>query len=186
MIFHRCRFSIASKFGRLSAICLYPCASLTLLLAQIMIIVDILYHTPTLIGIVMVVLTSICTIMLFCFFLKISCTCYQMENRQIALDHDGFTIRDRKDRSVPWREVYCIATLMYASSASKQSYQNVICIFLEKIDDRKLKRLRDSYLYGAFNQDRLILIDYDAKFVDALVRISGLSIVDFCSTQKKL
>lgn len=186
MTFYRCRFSPTSKIGRLFAACFYPFVSLVLLFAQVLIIVDILHHTPVPMEIVILLLTSICIILLFAFFLKISCTCYRMENRQIALDSDGFTIRDRIDRKVPWKDVCCIGALMYASNASKQHYQQVVCIFLKETDDRELRRLRDSYLYGAFNQDRLILIDRDAIFVKNISNLSGLPVVDLCSEQMRL
>ncbi len=109
-----------------------------------------------------------------------------METRYIAIDQYGFTIRDRNNSRYAWEAISSIGIIVYAANASKDIYQTEICIFLEPIGDKDLKKLRDSYLYGAFNLKRFVLLDYEPRLIDELIKCSGLPIRDFQSEQMKL
>lgn len=99
-----------------------------------------------------------------------------METRHIAIDQYGFIIRDRNDRRYAWKAICSIGIIAYAANASKDIYQTEICIFLEPFGDKDLRKLRDSYLYGAFNLKRFVLLDNDPRLIDALTKCSGLPI----------
>lgn len=91
-----------------------------------------------------------------------------------TVDQYGFAIRDRSDRRYAWEAICSIGIIAYAANASKDIYQTEICIFLEPFGDKDLRKLRDSYLYGAFNLKRFVLLDNDPRLIDALTKCSGL------------
>ena len=186
MTYHNCRSSSASKFGRLTALFLYPCIALILFIGQVIILLDVISHRPSLAEGIVLSIVSICILWILYSLITFSYMCYRMESRQIAIDQHGFTIRDRVDKRVSWDNVCCIGKLMYAASASKQNFQKVVCIFLEEASDRNLKRLYESYRYGVRNQNIFILMDEDCVLLDTMTDLSGIPIIDFCTRQNKL
>ena len=53
---------------------------------------------------------------------------YHMENRKIAFDEFGFTLVDQRIQTHSWGDVHSIGIVMFAANASKQHYQNTICL----------------------------------------------------------
>lgn len=184
--FIHCRTSPLSKLGRYAAL-LYLLTSLALLFVPILIAVDTLSNNNvTITQLIVSLLTSICALLLSFFLFNMGKKCYQVEKRQIALGQSGFTIRDRKDKWYSWEQIEGIGVIAYGADASKMHYQTVICIFYDPIDRTDLKKLRDSYLYGARNLDRFILMDYDPTLIDTLTQYSRLSIFDYRVMQMML
>lgn len=186
MTYYNCRSSSVSKFGRLTALFLYPCIALILFIGQVIILLDVISHRPSLTEGIMLIAVSCCIVLLLYSLIKFSYMCYRMESRQIAIDQHGFTLRNRVAKRVSWDNVCCIGKLMYAASASRQNYQKVICIFLVEANNQNLKKLYESYRYGVMNQEKFILMDDDDVLLDTLVSRSGIPIVDFCTRQYTL
>lgn len=107
----------------------------------------------------------------------------QLESREIAFDQSGLTVRDRTDHLYKWNEIGGIGIIAYAASASRDFYESQICIFLETVDPGDIKRLFKSYLFGAANLKKYVLIDLDPSLLDALTRCSNCTILDYRMTQ---
>lgn len=177
-----------SKLGRYAALLFYPIVGIAALFCTLFIAIDGMVNKTysTNIPLVAFLLTEITGVLLSVFLLNMSRKCYRMETRHIEIDQYGFTIRDRNDSRYAWEAIRSIGMIVYAANASKDIYQTEICIFLEPFGDKDLRKLRDSYLYGAFNLNRFVLLDYDSHLIDQLIKCSGLPINDFQSAQMKL
>lgn len=185
--FFSCRTSTASKFGHYFALYFCPLLSIALIFAAVLICIDVDVEKSQIIGqLIIQLLIAACAVFLAFFLLKISRRCYRMETRQISIDQFGLTIRDKNERLVAWTNVESIGVIAYASNASKQYYQTQICIFLKPVISKDLKKLRDSYLFGAFNLDSFILLDFDSQVIEKLERHSAFPVHDYISEQMKL
>ncbi len=187
LTFVPCRTSSVSKLGRYSAMYFFPFLSIALFFVPILIGIDIENNNAiTIVQSIILFLVSICAVLLSIFLLRMSRQCYRLETRYIAIDQSGFTIRGNNDKRYGWENISSIGVIAYAANASKQIYQTEICIFIEPINQTKLKKLRDSYLYGALNLDRLVLLDYNASLSDMLTKVSHLPVLDHRPEQMKL
>lgn len=182
--FSYCRKSLSNILNRHAAMFLYPSVAFLLLFCVIYLIIEALYntelHTRQISIIFFVVILSL---FILYYMFKMSKMIYRFENRQIALTQYGFIIRDRKDTQYAWEQISCVGIIIFSATASRQRYDTQLCVFFEKPEQADLKKLRDSYLYGAFNLDRFILIDYNPSLANKLTQYCGLSIVDYRSVQ---
>lgn len=184
--FVQCRTSPLSKLGRYAALYLYPTAGILLLIASIFLIAG-LFHTMDVtfvqLAVSLALLPGATSLSFFLF--RMSRMCYALETRKIAFDQSGFTVRDRTDHLYKWNEIGGIGMIAYAANGSRQRYDSEICIFLESVDPDDLKRLFKSYLFGAINLNKYVLIDLDPNLLDALTRCSNCTILDYRMMQLK-
>lgn len=182
--FVRCRTSPLSKLGRLGAIFLYPTAGILFLLSSLVLFGSLFYTKDiTFIQMSVILVLVSGTISLSFYLFKLSKMCYALESREIAFDQSGLTVRDRTDHLYKWNEIGGIGIIAYAASASRDFYESQICIFLETVDPGDIKRLFKSYLFGAANLKKYVLIDLDPSLLDALTRCSNCTILDYRMTQ---
>lgn len=185
--FYPCRISAISKLGRFAAQYVYLCIGIMLSIIPFVICAEwYINNDYTTVQAVILLMTIIIAILLSLFLCVMSIKCYRMETRYISVDRYGFVIREKTDKQYVWEMVECIGVIAYAANASKDIYQSQICIFLEPITDTALKKLRDSYLYGAFNRDKYILLDNDPCLFNKLDACTDIPIMDLVSTQLKL
>lgn len=185
--FFPCRKTAISKLGRYSAIYCYPVIGILLLIASLFLIIDVADHNyNTLYQLVLLLLAIISSIVLASFLFYMSRKCSIIEERHISISSLGFTIRDKSDRWYAWDSIGTIGIIAYAASASKQNYQTQICIFIEPVNDVVLRKLRDSYLYGAFNHDKLILLDFDQSVLSTLKMCNCTPVLDLRTKQRRL
>ena len=179
-----CRTSPLSKLGRYGALFLYPTAGIMILLFSLVLIGG-LFYTIDMTFIQMSVLLVLVsgTISLSFYVFKLSKMCYALENRKIAFDQSGLTVRDRTDHLYKWNEIGGIGIIAYAANASRDFYESQICIFLETVDPEDLKKLFKSYFFGATNLNKYVLIDLDPGLLDELARCSNCTILDYRMTQ---
>lgn len=186
-MFFPCRSSRISKFGLYSAVIFYPSVAFLLLFALLFIGTDLYskddYNT---LQVVILLLTMIVAIVLASFLIVLSWKCYLMETRHITLNSYGFVVRGKSERRCAWSEIGSIGIIAYAASASKLNYQTQICIFFEPFSDDELRRLRNSYLYGVFNQDKYVLIDYEGIAKGRFLEEKNIRIDDLRPHQMKL
>lgn len=185
--FFPCRTSTISKWGRYSALFFYPAIGILSLFALFLLGANVNFSAGyTVKQILVLLLTAIETILISFFMFYMSRKCYRMETRYIAIDNYGFVIRERTDRQYTWDSIGGIVVIAYAADAGRHTYQTQICIFLEPISDGALRKLCDSYLYGAFNRDKYILLDYDPLILNKLEMCIGWPIPDIRSKQLNL
>lgn len=185
--FYRCRRSSKSKLGRYIALLFYPSVAAILSLAAFQLCVDCIKdESSNPMSIIVILLTMVILFCLAGFLLLLGHNSYLMETRRISIDADGFTVKGKIEKRYRWSEIGGIGFIMYASSASRMVYETQICIFLNTISKDGLKRLRDSYIYGAFMQDQYILLDVDEIVLDQLQNQFQLQINDFRNQQLKL
>lgn len=183
-MFIRCRTSVMSKLSRYAAMYFYPLIGFVHLLSAAYMAVGVIDGSIPFVIIVHLLLVFSVSFPFFMF--GVSRKIYRLENRRIALDESGFAIRDRKVCKYQWGQISGIGIIAYAADASKETYQTEICIFFQPVTQKELKKLRDSYLYGASNLDRFVLMDYTPALADALTSYSGLPIEDYRSEQMNL
>ena len=181
-----CRSTPISKLGRYTALLLYPSIGVLLLVVPVVIGVELHINRGDAIVRLISLLFAFFAILLSSFLFIIGRKCYRMETRHIAVDSLGFTIRKKVDRHYTWDAVSDIGIIIYAANAGKQCYQTQICIFLRPVDNNALEKLCNSYLYGAFNQDKYILIDYSQVMVERIEECSHMTIADFRARQMNL
>lgn len=182
-----CRSSPISKLGKYSSMFFYPTVAFLLLLV------------PSFIGIELVAasrysfwqefilsLSALAAILLASFLLVMSRKCYLMETRHISINSYGFVLEGKHKKQYGWSEIAGIGLIMYAANASKQNYQLQICIFLEPVRNDVLRRLRDSYLYGALGCDKYILMDYNETYLNLIAKQSHVQVDDLRPLQMKL
>lgn len=187
LTFYPCRLSPMSRFGLYSAALFYPLVAAALLFVSFFLGIEIYINgNYTSLQVVIVLFAMTIAILLASFLFVISRNCYLMERRRIALDRDGFVVKARNERRYNWHEIGGIGIIAYAASVSKQVYQTQICIFIEPVSDEGLKRLRDSYLYGAFNQHKYVLLDYETATLNKINSQGYIQIDDFRVHQMKL
>lgn len=185
--FRPCRVSTISKIGRFAALCFYPFIGVGLIFVTFLLAIEVLASDNHTAGqLVLYILTTITTILLSIWLFTMSKNCYQMESRHISIDTYGFAMRKRVSNQYTWEMVESIGVIAYAADANKELFQTEICIFLTPANDVALRKLRDSYLYGAFNMDKYVLLDYDPILHKELEECSGLSVEDLRSHQLKI
>ena len=181
-----CRRSSMSKLGLYSAIFFYPSVAVALLFASVIIISELKFDRSYTFPQLFILLAAIIIAIFLAFFLLIlSRNCYLMETRRILIDSRGFVV-EKKKRRYTWKEIDSIGIVAFAADASKQIYQVQVCIFIAPVNTRMLKLLRDSYLYGAFNRDKFVLMDYDKIIMSHLRMQNFVQINDFRPYQMKL
>lgn len=180
-----CRTSPLSKLGRLGALFLYPTAGILILLSSLVLFGGLLYTMDMTFIQAAVLLALISgTISLSFYIFKLGRMCYALESRKIAFDQSGLTVRDRADHLYKWDEIGGIGIIAYAANASRDFYERQICIFLDTVDPDDLKRLFKSYLFGASNLNKFVLIDFDQALLDALAKESGCPVLDYRRAQR--
>lgn len=184
--FFPCRMTPISKLGRYAALLLYPSIGVLLLVVPVVIGVELHINRGDAIVQLISLLFAFSAIILSSFLFIVGRKCYRMETLHIAVDSLGFTIREKVNRQYTWEAVSDIGIIIYAANASKQCYQTQICIFLRPVDNNALEKLCNSYLYGAFNQDKYILIDYSQVMVERIEECSHMTIADFRARQMNL
>lgn len=186
-VFYPCRTSTKSKFGRYIALLFYPSVAAILLIAALQLCVERIRDGSS--DFVQIIVTLLTMSILFClarFLLLLGHKSYLMEIRRISMDTDGFTVKGKREKRYLWSEIGGIGIIMYAASASRMVYETQICIFLSSISNSGLKRLRDSYIYGAFAQNQYVLLDADEMILNQLQNLYHLQIDDFRNQQLKL
>ena len=156
-----CRYSVDALIGRFGAIALYPITSVLALLSGIIILIDGILCSSnepgeTMLKMIMVFISF--GISLYLIILGYRCRIF--ETRRYKVDRNGLAIYDRTECVYTWDNVYEIAIVAYAASASRQRYQTVICVCLEKPEKDFLKKMFKRYLYAVMNTHRFITIDY--------------------------
>ncbi len=186
--FIRCRATLRSKMGYYLALIVYPLAILLLSYALVALVVDIVINSKLTVeeGVAFLLFPIFSIIFMIVFFIKLSIRCFRLETRRIAFEKAGFTVRDREDRRYTWDQVSGIGVIAYGASASKEIYQTEICIFLEPITKKDLKKLRDSYLYGAFHPEKFVFLDHTPSALEAVSKCCPFPISDYCDEQIKL
>lgn len=186
--FYPCRTSPICKVGRFAAMFLYPFAAIVLFLIPVILIsgaITAKTHSGTEIAVSLI--ASAFSFLTAAFMLNMSWKCYRMESRRTAFRQDGFDIQDgRSIMHFTWERIDCIAIIVYAASASRQNYQTQICIFLDTIDNACLRKLRDNYLFGAFNLERFVLLDYELSMIEKLQTKANRDILDLRGKQLAL
>lgn len=185
--FFPCRSSLMSKLGLYSAVLVYPFVAVVLLFVLFLIGTELYAESSyTSLQVFILLLTMVVAIFLSSFLLVLSRKCYLMETRHISINNYGFVVRGRNKRQHAWKEIGGIAVIAYAASANKLIYQTQICISFEPLSDDELRRLRDSYLYGVFHQNKYVLMDYEGITMDRMLEQSQIRIDDLRSRQMKL
>lgn len=187
--FFPCRTSTISKVGRLVALFFYPFVGIGVACLLFPLLYEIIREKHTVLQLMVLFLTVVCVISLSAFFLHMSRKCYIMESRYVVFDQYGFEFGYGKNgtgKRYEWQKVDEIGIIAYAASASKQNYQTQICIFLKPVNDMCLRKLRDSYLYGVFNLNDFVLLDYDLLVIEKLNKCKSPSIHDLRIKQMTL
>lgn len=182
-LMNRCRYAPISTFGRFSAL-LYPVVGLATLIAGIYVLCDIIVNYTTFHFLsIMQILMLLCFwgISLFLFLLGVKC--YTFENRKYVLNKDGITIRDNKNLFYSWNQVYEVAIVVFAASASLQNYQTVICCFFKPPKQHCLDRILSSYIYGIMNTSNFVIIDYSPSAMDGFTAQYPKTIIDYREKQ---
>lgn len=182
-----CRSSPMSKLGLYSAVLLYPSVAFALFFVLILIgFESYAENNYTSLQVFILSLTTVVAIVLASFLLVLSRKCYLMETRHISINSYGFIVKGRNESRYAWKEIGGIGVIAYAASASKLNYQKQICISFKPLSDDELRRLRESYLYGVFNQDKYVLLDYEGIIMDRISEHSHVQVDDLISRQMKL
>lgn len=185
--FFPCRTSRISKIGRYGTLFFYPSVGILSLVAMFFLVSGGIFrkcYTDRQIIVQLLVVIGTMLISIFLFYM--SGKCYRMETRSIAIDSNGFVIRVKTDRRYAWESIGGIAVIAYAANANKDYYQTQICIFLEPIGDTALRKLHNSYLYGAFHCDKYVLMDCDPYTLNMLETCIDWTIPDIRSKQLNL
>lgn len=178
--FFYCRNSLSSRLNRYAAVFFYPFIAFSLLSCTIYLVIESLCNTEQPAKqIFIIAFVVILSLIISCYMIKMCRKIYRLENRAIALTEYGFSIKDGFDKQYAWKQISCVGIIIFSATASKQNYSTQICIFLRDPCRSDLKKLRDSYLYGAFNYDKFILIDYTPTLLDKLTQSYALTIVDY-------
>lgn len=182
--FFYCQTSFSSRLNRYAAMYLYPPVGFFLLLCVIYMVVGIASIADRSGGqialfIYGITLSGLASYLMF----KLGAKTYRLERRQIAFDQHGFIVRDHEDRQYKWNQISGIGIVIFAATASRQRYRTQICIFLKPVTDKSLRKLRNSYVYGAIHLDQFVLMEYTPFLADRLAHCCGLSIDDYRSLQ---
>ncbi|MBO5078639.1 MAG: hypothetical protein J6B67_03020 [Oscillospiraceae bacterium] len=176
-----------SKVGLYSSVIFFPSVALVLFFLLFLLIADVCAKGDfTTLQVFILLLTIIVMIVLVSFFVALSRKCYMLETRHISTNRNGFAVRGKHERWHSWKEIGSIAVIAYAADANKDFYQTQMCISFEPISDNELRRLRDSYLYGVFNQDKYILLDYEGIAADRILAQCQVQVEDLRPRQMKL
>lgn len=185
--FYPCRSSLISKVGLFSAVLFYPAVAVALLFVFFFIGVEVhAIKNYTALQLVVLLLTMVVAIVLSSLLFILSRKCYLMERRRISVNNNGFAVTGRDQIRFAWNDIESISVIAYAANASKLIYQVQICISVKPLNDYELRRLRDSYLYGVFNQDKYVLVDYESIAAERLLACSHVRIDDLRSRQMRL
>lgn len=179
-----CRTSVTSKVNRYAAVSLFAFVGFILLFCGLFLVGSLLGSSSQ--PAMRVIVTILCIVLAFFAsydLFRISAKVYRFEKRKIALDQRGIIIKDREDRQCLWDQISGVGIIAFAATANRKNYDAQICIFFEPIDQRDLKKLRDSYLYGARNLNKFVLMDYGPALADTIGQYSSLSIQDFRQEQ---
>lgn len=183
-----CRSSFVTKLNKFAAISLYPLAGIVCALLPIPLLYEIVKKECTLPQMMIIFLAIVCSTSVSICLFYLTKICYCMESRYIALDQRGFVIKCGKNghqKRYAWDETYGLGIVIYAATASKQSFQTQVCIFLKPVDNVALKKLRDSYIYGTLHLNQFILLDYTSSIIEKIQNSTSLDIFDYRSGQIK-
>lgn len=179
-----CRTSRLSKLNRYVALSLYPISGFFLLFCATRLIVEILVNLELLaLHVVISILVTIFSILASYIMFTLSVKIYLFEKRQIALGQHGFLVGVHKNRQYTWNQTSNVGIIAFAATASRQSYQTQICIFLKHPNQADLKKLRDSYLYGVLHSQEFVLMEYSPCLAERIANLWGSSITDYRSLQ---
>lgn len=181
---NRCRYTVTSKLGLFSAILLYPAIGLVVLIVGVYILSDICISQKQMnLSIMVELFISFVAFCISFLLFYLSIKCYIMESRKYAITPTGVVINNFGQACYSWDAICEIAIIAYAASASLQNYQTVICCFLKPPNQYVLSRLLKSYVYGAINTDKFVIIDYHPNTLDKIRDNYPRVIVDYREKQ---
>ena len=178
-----CRTSKRSKFAKAAAVLFYPVIAVGWLIACGLLLIDSANAAlgPEGLPVKTAVTSSIALLLsLLCIgaLIWLSVQSYALESREIALSPECFTVKNRRSCTYAWNEVGEVSIIAFAANAGRQRYECQICISFQTLTQKQLARLRRSYLYGAANLDKFILMDYSQTLADAVQTYSRRKITD--------
>lgn len=106
------------------------------------------------------------------------------ETRKYAISEIGIRLNDKKKSYYAWSEISEVAIIGYAAAASLQSYQSVVCVFLEPKTKDSLNKILCNNFYGYFHQECFVLIDYTPSVLNEFVKFFPGEIVDYRKADK--
>lgn len=181
----KCRYASASIPDRIGAFFVYPLAALLVLAADMYFI--FLFFTNLFcigavkfVGYVGLAAVIAATSGVLYFLGRLCCVTFRMERRLFSLSAEGIELgySNEKTRFYTWDRIEEIGISAFQASASRQSYETVICVFLKpKPDDFVQGILRLSY--GLKNMEQFALIDYSEEIVAQLKAVYHKPITDY-------
>ena len=162
-----CRCTFSSKFGKIAAFSLYPGIGLAAGAAGIHLCADLVFQSNELSrgGVVLVCVGILLafSVAAFCFWLSVICGGF--ECRKCMVDAQGITVigPGRSQTFYKWDALYGVGIAAYGASASRQRYQKVLCCFLTPPGPGTLRRICDSYVWGAGHTKDVLILDLESS-----------------------
>ena len=177
-----CRHSAHGKLGRFSAKIIYPIPAVICSLMAMYLLcmaIPINYNGKWILLIYVLISLAVAWMLV-----RMSVYCYRMESQKFSITDAGINLLSmRRTSSFTWDQIYEVAIVAYAASASRQIYQTVICCFIQPRSGVFLRKILCSYLYGAKHTDDFVIIDYDPAIIEEISARYPKEIADYRSEQ---
>ncbi len=179
-----CRYTLQSKISKYASLLLYPTVAVTVLLGGVYCLYCALimrsgrsFLSFLLVG------ASIVSFCIVVMLINLSVRCYTLENRKFQITADGLIVQNKHCSFFDWNAIESVIIVAYAASASRQNYQTVVCCMLQPMEKDFPGKILRSYLYGAKNTKKVVIIDYSPAIVEEFTLLYPGNILDLREKQ---
>lgn len=175
-----CRQGLMSKTTILAATLLYPIIAIGVVGAGIY----SLYWSVTANYGILFSLGCFCACScLSIWIIRLSINCYRFETRKYQLSTKGVAIIGKDRCEINWCDINSIVIVAFGASGSRQTYETVVCFMLKPYDNRFLKGMLRSYLYGVNHMNEFLVVDHSLALVEELRSSYSQTIYDYRDKQ---